>query len=587
MDTAGYLERAAKAVWQRHYRIPERAYWGALVLFAVLTPVVSRGGKQYAVGCALMLLAIIGIARWHADRRRCRAALIVARCREGGGTQGHADEAQRIVVSSLREKLNAQEAQSVQPLDVTVGADEREFAARLQRRLRAAFVLHGRIAAQPEGGWTVLPRVLEPEETVTHYDDHTRDVTPARPSFGPLVSSLPAQHGVRDDEFPFDFCRDLEAVIRSVAGLVAGVTGDGDRAVKLLGEALEASPDSTSSLVDSLRAALARSLLDTGRGDEALALLRRRVEGENPSPHLLRVYAWCSWQVARGAELSEEELTPLASQVEAAYRRALEVRSDPQWDMTAFNLMSLLANSARSEAEHRECDELLDHLLKSPSGYRKTWYVRRYKGVSAWRKALAALEVNDESLAGSYASEAAEWYARAIRARPRIQILHVALRPPFICSTRFAPVPIMRANLVDAHQLAGHPIRARWNEWRFQHSRNKLLNRGGQHFDENLFDLAYPDFDWAIVGRYDFEETLARVQSAVSLWLMGERHQAEAAWEEALERDPTALFIRAADDEELRRRGYDDPVPGTEPIEHDAVVALAQRLTANTKQAQA
>jgi tetratricopeptide (TPR) repeat protein len=585
MTVANYLERVLRFVWQQHFRIPESLYWTGIVVFSLLGAAVSRDGSDYLIGFILVVACVAGIARWHRDRNRCRGALVVARFREGGGTQGHADEAQRIIIDSLRSKLGQTESLLVQPVPVVIGSDERVFAEKLQRRLRAGFVLHGRLASRPEGGWSVLPRILEPAVTVSHYDTFTRDVTPARPSFGPIVSSLPAQHGVRDDEFPFDFCRDLEALMRSIVGVVAAAFGDDERAVPLLREALAISPESTSWLVDGLRVSLAQALCRRGDVSEGLALVESRLNGGNPSPHLLRSYGFLAWWYPDPnavGQLTEAEEAQRRARIESAYRKALAIRSDPQRDMTAFNFLSYLVLQPPEDAEGTEqaaeADELLMHLASPQSEYSRTWYVRRTMGLMAWRRAVNAWRQNDDVLAQREAKEAARWYSRAIRVRPRLKLMGIQRSWPFVQYTRYSPSAIMQANAKDAHQLAGHRFRARWHEWRFQRLRRILLRRGRRHFEEGNVQFAYANYDWCIVGRDDYPEGYARVHAATSLWLAGQRDEAVAVWHEALEHNPASLLIRANLADTLSAQGIEHPVPGDEPTDQAGVGDLLQRL---------
>jgi hypothetical protein len=432
VGVAEYFERFVRAVWQRHYRIRKGIYWLALLGVGTLT-IIGRTGTADLIGGGLMLLGAVGIGRWYADRRRCRGALVVARFREGAGTEGRAEETQRILIDQLRNSLKPEERGFIQAIPATVSGDEVRFAEQLQRRLRAGFVLHGRLASRAEGGWSVLPRILEPSETATHYDPFTRDKTPARPSFGPIVSRLPAEHGVRDEEFPFEFAKDLEALTRSIAGLVAVAVGDFERGIRLLEGAIAVSPESTSWLMDSLRMSLAGAHADNGNVERALEVLRPRVEGDDPSPHLLRGYAWL---LSR-----REDPGDYRAEAEAALRRALAVPGDAQRDQTVHNLMSLLGGPASSKENKEETEELLQELLDSASGYRKTWYVKRAVGLNAWLRVLEAREQNDPVRTKAEAKQAAKWYGRVLRARPRLQILHLQLRPPFVFYNRCRAQP--------------------------------------------------------------------------------------------------------------------------------------------------
>src|SRR5205823_5659205 len=128
MVLARGVEQLARWVWRFHFRIPEFAYCVVLLASIPMTVLLAAGSSQTLVGAAVSVIVFAGVLRWHWDRRRCRAALVVCRFHEGGGTQGHADEAQRIVLHSLRTKLPPRLESAVQPVPVIVGSDERKFA---------------------------------------------------------------------------------------------------------------------------------------------------------------------------------------------------------------------------------------------------------------------------------------------------------------------------------------------------------------------------------------------------------------------------------------------------------------------------
>lgn len=403
---------------------------------------------------------------------------------------------------------------------------------------------------------------------------------------GDACVGLPGAHRPSREEFPFEFCRDLEAAMRSIAGLVAAAVGDNQRAVRLLGDALAVNAESKSWLVDSLRSALALALEHEGRRAKALELLAERLDGDDPSPHLLRTYGWLLYQGYRSDDLTPDEVASLRAEAARAYRLALAVRTDPQWAQTAFNLMSLLGAgshqpSSSAAADDAQARELLEELVQPGSEYSRTWYVRRARGLNAWRRAVAAWQANDADTTQREASDAAKWYGRALRARPRLQVLYVGLRRPFFAYTRFPPAPILHANLKDAHALAGHRLLAWWTERRFMRTRNKLLKRGYRRFENAQYPDAYANFDWRVVGRQDLGESVAQVNAAVSLWLDGRPEEAEAAWGTALQSAPGALYIRAGLAQMLTDQGFDGkPVPGDEPTDLAEADALVRRLIA-------
>lgn len=275
------LERIVTRLWAFHFRIGPIA-WLATTLLLLVAAVLAPTGE---IRFATLVLAIVtgaGVLRWHQARRRCRGAiLVVPALYEGGDAKGRAEEAQRIVLDTLRRHLPVDLHEAVQPLPVVVGPEEQAFAERTRRRLGALFVLHGRVAARQGGGWSVFPRLLEPAiSSTTHIDWFTHDRTPANPRFGPFVGNLTPQLGVLDEEFPLDFCRDLEALVRGVVGRIAAVAGDDRRAVGLLDQALEVAGDSINPQIDGLRSARALALSGLGEIDRAIDSLRTRAAGE-------------------------------------------------------------------------------------------------------------------------------------------------------------------------------------------------------------------------------------------------------------------------------------------------------------------
>ncbi len=64
----------AELVWRQHFRIPEPVYWIALILVAIG---FSTESPLEAFGwTVLIILSVVGIARWHWHRRPSRALVI-------------------------------------------------------------------------------------------------------------------------------------------------------------------------------------------------------------------------------------------------------------------------------------------------------------------------------------------------------------------------------------------------------------------------------------------------------------------------------------------------------------------------------
>ena len=68
--------QVAELVWRQHFRIPEPAYWMALVV-ASLGFYAGTTLEAFA-WAGLLALSVVGIARWRWHRRRSKA-LVVAR----------------------------------------------------------------------------------------------------------------------------------------------------------------------------------------------------------------------------------------------------------------------------------------------------------------------------------------------------------------------------------------------------------------------------------------------------------------------------------------------------------------------------
>jgi tetratricopeptide (TPR) repeat protein len=558
------LERVARDVWAYHYRIAPLAYLGAgfaALLVAILVPLQ---GDPLLVAIFAAALAAQGLVRWWVVRRRCRFALVVPLFQEGPGAEGRAREVQTLVIDHLRRHLPSRFRDFVQPIPTTMTSAEDDLAAKLQTRLRAMFVLHGRIAAQPDGAWSVYPRVLEPAvRSVTHWDRFTRDVTPATARFGPVVSSLPATVGVRDEEFPLDFCRDLEAVMQGIAGQAAAAVNQHSEAEKLLDQALAKAQESTNHQIDALRVSRAFALAAQDRRDEAIDFLRDRLRSPDPSPHLLRGLAllltdrsWDDWSTADQDQREAIE----------ALRSALQDETDPQWDMTAYNLCVQIERGP----EHYR---LLGRLLAHASTYRRLWYVRQLEAIRHWIKVEEARAAESLPDVRRHGKAAAKWYGRTLRARPRVQYLLVSRRSPFVRFKRIEASPILYANTKDAHQAAGHKLRERYFEWRFQRIRQRHLKIADRHLRAAEWNLAYAHFDWASsVGRHDGVEHRALAFAACCCWKGGRTRDGDAKWREAAQHHPDCLIGRALMVRQLKALGLDPSVPGHEPDDIDGTV---------------
>jgi tetratricopeptide (TPR) repeat protein len=548
--TIELTERLARLWAGLRFDIPEPAYWGLLVGGTIFSPFVSL------IGLAPVLISVVGIGHWRWYRRRCRGTLVVTRLSEGGGVEGHGSESQKIIVDQLRNALPPRLGKAVQAVPVTMGSGDNARAARLQQRLRADMVLYGRVMARADGGWTVLPRVLQPiSRAFFHQDFETRDVTPGSASFGPLVTSLPPQRRVVDEEYPFDFCRDLEGVIRGTAGQFAAMREDYPRAEELLNNAISRAPKSTIPQFDVLRVSLADSIAAQGRVQHALVLLRERVNGPAPSSYLLRSYAQ-----RLGGLVTHSHATPdLRRRAEAlsALRRAVKDEHDPARDMSVYNLLARLTGPDLTPQTVAEADTLADELGDSDSGYRKLWWVKKAKAVVLSLQADAAREAGDGDRARKLDAQAARWWSRAIRARPRLQIAWVGVRRRFARLVVFPPSAILHSLALEAHKNAGHRVRAFSHRFLAGLLRWLFMRMGRHRFDKGDFGAAATWFGWAYLGRTEPADQLAVVYLAVASRQIDNDEMAEGFWADAVGIGARAVAIRDA----LQRASQDGSGP--------------------------
>ena len=571
-----WAERSLRFAWQWHFHIPELVYW---LLFLIVAPglgVLSflLGNLEIAGGGALAtVLGVQGIARWKFHRRRARGALVVPLFESSDLQQ--AKQVQDLVMTALLDHLSDEEAEQVHRVPTVAGPAGRPFVRCLWRRLRAHLVLHGEVRERSDGQLAVYARVLAPAEPeVMHMDPHTRDITPIKTTWRHLFQRLTPENPVSEIEYPLEFAGELEAVIRGTAGQVALALEDYPRAERRLTEALAVRPHSAAHSLDRLRVDLALTIAAQGRDKEAIKQLRKRARQADASPELLRTLCRLFAQTEHDPQLSLSTPQRLGEAI-SLLRRAAEDRADSQRDMTLYNLANLLA--AGTPQQKAEAKQLIDDLLRSRSHYRNAWYVKRERGAIAWNELIEAWEAGDQQSVRERGKEAAQWYGRAIRARPRVRFFWRD-GPRVWPYRRFPPAPILHANARDGHEQAGHLLRTIWHEWRFHRKRKRLLQQGEKDFRSGHFESACAAFDWATVGRADRPEIGAHVYRAVLLKQLDEAEGAEAEWRETLSKDPYALLVRAAVARDPE--GYPLPkgLPGKEPTDPEAVDRLiAQR----------
>lgn len=562
------VRQLLELVWRQHFRIPEAAYWAALLVGAAG---FSADTPEEALAWGLLVLAsVVGISRWHWHRRKSRV-LVVPRFSTVRGDEGMAIRVQELVLTDLEDTLPPHFLDFVHSIPAVVGPRSRDFAARLRRRLRAMYLLHGRIDRRGDGGWAVFARVLQPTDRgVLHFDLHTRDITPARARWEPLVELLTPTKEVVAEEYPLEFTTELKAIVRGTAGQVALAYEDYPRAEELLREALAHAPESTSHQIDQLRLALARSLAGLDRHDEGLELLRQRAKGRDPSPALLRGLHHLLWR----KRISRDPV-PEAEAREGirALRAAAAKEADPEHDLTLYNLA--MALSEGNEQEQQDAETILRGLMRESRVYRRTWYVPFKLGALHYERGTRASTEGEADRARAEFREAARLYSRGLRARPRVRFFFRD-GPRLWLMQRFPPSPQMYANAGDAHGGAGHRLRWGWHEFRFQRTRSKMLRRAEKAVRRGNWDAAYAHFDWAVVGRWDELELTARIMRAVALKQQGEHDAAEEDWADTVQEEPGALLLRAGIAEQLGA----NMVPGHETTDMDEAVRLAERRRA-------
>ncbi|MGB1583491.1 MAG: hypothetical protein ACPHCI_06855, partial [Solirubrobacterales bacterium] len=351
-------ERIWSAVWQYHFHIPETVYWATLICVAMFFSFATPAA--FLAGAFFLALALQGIIRWQ-WHRRSSSLIVIPMFTEVESTTRRAREVQRIIVSSLSERLTADEMKFVHTIPVRLSRDQRSLAAWLRRKLGCYMLVYGRISSCQDGSYSVFAGTMEAvDREVTHVDWITRDRTTSRARWSKLFQRLTPAQQVIDEEFPFEFADELEAIVRSVSGIVKLLFEELDAAEAELRSAINVAPSSTSHQIDQLRIHLAQVMELDGRQNEALAFLRERVVGESPSSALLRAFDGIAFIAASG-ESDETIRNELAHEAAAGLRRAVEQRSDPQRDMSLYNLGMRLSEIG----EDAESDQVLLELYRS------------------------------------------------------------------------------------------------------------------------------------------------------------------------------------------------------------------------------
>jgi tetratricopeptide (TPR) repeat protein len=554
--SADFVERVLRLIWETHFHIPEAVYWvsGVVGLGALyLEAPPSSWLWIFIIG-----LAILGVGRWRWHRRRSRL-IVLTRFSSEAEHEDTARLMQSLAMTTLFDHLPTALHELVHSIPAVVGPSERRFASVLLKRLRCFELVHGRIEVRNDTPAVFARVALLAESGLTHIDWHSRDITPARADWGQIIHRLTPTESVRIEEYPLAFAYELQAVVRGFAGQIALVVGDAGRAEDLLRSAIDVAPTSTSHQIDELRVALAKALDAQDRKDEAIELLRTRAANTDPSPALLRTFAFML-----GPRDEERPTAGARDEAIAALRRAAADETDPSRDMTLYNLAMLLAHQDHGS----EAEDLLSELQRRSPYYKKAWYVDRHLGAFAYHRAEEADARAHYATAKREYELAARFYSRAIRRRPKVKILS-SEGPLRLRFDVFPPSPILIANAVDAHRGVEHPLRTWWLEWKFQRVRARFLRIADRALAKSNWARAYAYSDWSVVGRHDSTEACALVAKAVSAKQLGRDDVAENSWAEAKELEPLTLVLRS---EYAERFILPLGVPGTEPTEKASVL---------------
>lgn len=487
--------RVVAFFWKVHFRIPEAGFW-AILGGSLLIGIPTLGAAiPITLVCLLgLVIGVQGIVRWRITRRKARSKLVVPlfRC----GSPEKAIEIRDTIVKTLQDHLSPEEMKVIYLLPAIVGLAQRDFAAKLCARLRAFVLLQGEIRQEAGGAWSVYAATCHRDANIRHIDPHTRDETPAKVRWKWAFENLSGVPNIPQTEYPLEFAHELRAVIQGIAGQVSEYLGDPERAVTLLDEAIAVAPTSTSPQIDQLRLFKAKALAAVGKRTEGLELLRARCQEGDASADLLRTLAHLLVAPSGGAEEAE------ALEAMEVLRKAAEDRSDPRRDQTLYNLSQLTMYSP-NPADRDEATALMLELSNSSSHYGDAWYVKRALGSMAYGKFLEGFHAG--KVDKERAAEAARWYSRAIRARPKVRFFFTNPRSKRVeVISRFQTPPIMFGNAKDGHHFAGHRFRSAWYEMRFQVTRRRFMWKGERAMRKGKYRSAIAWFDWvASVGRHD------------------------------------------------------------------------------------
>lgn len=461
--------RVVQRVWRWHYRIPRWVYWAVITASVAGAVLLDRSTFAVPEGAILVACCVsaAGLVRWAIESRP--TPVIVVPLFATPGRSDVAEETQRIIVTSLRDRASPQFTWRILPVADVVGSSEGRFARKLRARLRALYLLHGDVRVDPTGERFVYARLLVPDkQEIMHWDTFTGDTTPVRGPVREIVYRLTPSAHADSVEYPFDFTTELEAVLLGLEGTVEALVGYAPDAITTLKEAIVLSGNSDSHAIDAIRITLFDLLIGQGHTLEAFHLLRTRATSPSASPDLLRHLA--NQLIIQANMVKSNDLRePIA-----LLRRALQHRDDPHSDMTMYTLANQLNQRPSTNDEGRR---LFLRLVATSRFYRRLWYVCRLLGVVHWESAHELHHVEDHAGERRKAAEAAKWDGRAIRRRPRRWLQRAGPHRWQYRLVKIPRVPRMYRAAAEAHQSANHFGRYVYYQWRFIRLRRGALNR--------------------------------------------------------------------------------------------------------------
>jgi tetratricopeptide (TPR) repeat protein len=525
MDVLGWIRAAfdaLRSVWAFHFRIPRALYWLSYLVGALLLADPLRTSPWLlGGGLFLMVFGAQGIARWHVLSNP-RSAIAVAQFSSVAEARGRGLQVQRDVVATLRDRLRPLPELRVLAVPEVIGRADDQLAIRVRSRLRARYLLHGDVRGHADGSESVYARLVRPiERSIEHWDWFTRDRTPLKTPWTTIFDRLSPARDVEDVEYPYGFAEEVEAVVRSLHGRAALMAGKTHLGVQLLRDALKIAKNSPTEALDDLRCALATALWENEEVDEAIRLLRHRSRQATASPMLLRLLA--------ALLVVTEDVTPRARQEALRLlRQAADQRDDPFRDISQYNLAIQLGMSGESD----EAERILSTFLHTPgSPYSRAWYVKRAAGARHWHLGVQLRQRGDVEESRGEFTQAALWYGRAIRSRPKFRLIRIGRWQSIV--SRIVLPPKMVANAADAHREAGHKLRGKYYGWRETRLRVRLARRAEKALRLGHWQRAYALFDWVYIGAGDEMDLRSSVGGAIAAEQWGEPSYAQELWTRA------------------------------------------------------